>query len=77
MTAAAEEYEDLHRLVDQLAPDQVSEVRARVLQLVHTRDESIDLDSDELPALFGGFRAGRSDAARRTEEILREGYGQA
>jgi hypothetical protein len=31
---AAHDYEDLHRLVDQLTPDQVQEVRQHALRLV-------------------------------------------
>lgn len=54
----------------------MQEVRDRMLQLVHSRDHERGFDPDALPAFFGGFRAGRNDAARRTEEILAEGYGQ-
>jgi hypothetical protein len=75
MTARQEEYEDLHRLIDQLRPDQVHEERARLLQLVHSRTEEPELSPDGLPALFGAFQAGRSDASERVEEILEEGYG--
>lgn len=74
--ATAADYADLHQLVDQLKPDQVRDVRARVLQLVHSRDESINLDSDDLPELFGSIFAGRADVSDRVEEILRDGYGQ-
>ncbi|WP_405087878.1 hypothetical protein [Microbispora sp. NBC_01389] len=76
MTAPLEEYEDLHRLVDQLRPDQVREERARLLQLVHSRSEEPELGPDGLPTLFGAFRAGRSDASEQVEEILTEGYGR-
>ncbi|GII85332.1 hypothetical protein Ssi03_33220 [Sphaerisporangium siamense] len=75
MTAPQEEYEDLHRLIDQLRPDQVREERARLLQLVHSRTEEPELGPDGLPTLFGAFRAGRSDASEQVEEILAEGYG--
>jgi hypothetical protein len=74
--ATAEDYAYLHQLVDQLKPDQVQDARVHVLQLVHSRDESIDLDSDELPGLFGSVFAGRDDYSERVEEILGEGYGQ-
>ncbi|MGI5156263.1 hypothetical protein [Microbispora sp. CA-102843] len=74
MTAPREEYEDLHRLVDQLRPDQVREERARLLQLVYSREEP-ELGPDGLPALFGAFHANRSDASEQVEEILAEGYG--
>ncbi|RCG20137.1 hypothetical protein DQ384_37955 [Sphaerisporangium album] len=75
MTAPQEEYEDLHRLIDQLRPDQVREERARLLRLVHSRTEEPELGPDGVPTLFGAFQAGRSDASERVEEILAEGYG--
>lgn len=70
MPAPHEEYEDLHRLVDQLRPDQVREERARLLRLVHSSTEEPEVGPDGLPALFGAFQAGRSDASQRVE-----GYG--
>ncbi|MFG1616473.1 hypothetical protein [Nonomuraea wenchangensis] len=75
MTALQEEYEDLHRLVDQLRPDQVREGRARLLRLVHPGSEELELGRDGMPALFGAYEAGRSDASEQVEEILGEGYG--
>lgn len=76
MTAAHEGYEDLHQLIDQLAPDQLREARSHVLRLVRTRPVPAETDDEGLPAWFGAFQAGRSDTAGRTEEILREGYGR-
>ena len=76
MTAPLEEYEDLHRLVDQLRPDQVREERARLLQLVHSLSKEPELGPEGLPTLFGAFCAGRSDASEQVEEILTEGYGR-
>ncbi|MEU8244787.1 hypothetical protein [Nonomuraea sp. NPDC048916] len=75
MTAAApEEYEDLHRLVDQLTGEQLQEIRAHTLRLVHSSEHA---DSEPWPpAFFGSVRAGRSDLAARTEEILAEGFGR-
>ncbi|WP_157251960.1 hypothetical protein [Nonomuraea typhae] len=72
MTAASD-YEDLHRLVDELTPDQVRVAHAQVLSLVRSQTEA---DDSDLPSWFGRYRAGRTDAAQATEEILREGYGQ-
>lgn len=40
------------------------------------RSEEPELGPDGLPAFFGAFRAGRSDASERVEEILAEGYGR-
>lgn len=70
---AAHDYEDIHRLVDQLTPDQLKAARTQILRLVHSQDESAE---EEMPSWFGAFHAGRRNAARRTEEILKEGYGQ-
>ncbi|MGA4990719.1 hypothetical protein [Nonomuraea bangladeshensis] len=75
MTALQEEYEDLHRLVDQLRPDQVREERARLLRLVHPGSEAPELGHNGMPTLFGAYEAGRSDASEQVEEILGEGYG--
>ncbi|WP_228011033.1 hypothetical protein [Nonomuraea phyllanthi] len=75
MTAPQEEYDDLHRLVDQLRPDQVREERARLLRLVHSQPGEPELGPSGVPTLFGAFEAGRSDASEQVEEILSEGYG--
>lgn len=75
MTAPQEEYDDLHRLVDQLRPDQVREERARLLQLVHSQPGEPELGPSGVPTLFGAFEAGRNDASEQVEEILSEGYG--
>ncbi|MGW4424718.1 hypothetical protein [Streptosporangium sp. NPDC004631] len=73
MTAAPEEFEDMHRLVDRLTPDQLREVRAHTLRLVHSdRGES---GQEWPPAWFGSVVTEQDDIAERTEEILREGYG--
>jgi hypothetical protein len=75
MTAAApEEYENMHRLVDQLTGDQLREIRAHTLRLVQSSEHA---ESESWPpAFFGSVRAGRSDVAARTEEILAEGFGR-
>lgn len=46
-----EEYEDMHRLVDQLAPDQLPKVRTQTLQLVSSSISS--KDSTLATALLG------------------------
>lgn len=72
--AAPEEYDDLHRLVDQLAGHQLQEIRAHTLRLVHASGHS---ESEPWPpAFFGSVHAGRSDVSARTEEILAEGFGR-
>ncbi|WP_061296929.1 hypothetical protein [Herbidospora cretacea] len=75
MTAAApEEYEDLHRLVDQLNGDQLREIREHTLRLVHP-EESAEGGAWP-PSFFGSMRSGRSDLATRTDEYLAEGFGR-
>lgn len=77
MTAEAHHYDDLHRLVDQLNPDQADAVRAVVLQLVVAADSpgSADNDSDEQPRRhfsFAGSISAEPDFAERSEDILNE-----
>lgn len=77
MTAEAHHYDDLHRLVDQLNPDQAEAVHAVVLQLVVAADSpgSADNDSDEQPRRhfsFAGSISAEPDFAERSEEILNE-----
>ncbi|MEV4286903.1 hypothetical protein AB0K40_15475 [Nonomuraea bangladeshensis] len=51
MTEPREEYEELHRLVDRLRPDQVREARARLHRLVHSGpEEQRRLSAEELVA---------------------------
>jgi hypothetical protein len=73
MTAAPEEYEDMHRLVDRLTPDQLHEVRAHTLRLVHSG--AGDSGQEWPPAWFGSLTTKQDDIAERTEEILHQGYG--
>jgi hypothetical protein len=63
----------MHRLVDELTPDQSKVVHDQVLSMVRSRSE---INEEGLPLWFGRYRTGRIDAARTTEEILGEGYGQ-
>lgn len=74
MTAASEEYEEMHRLVDQLTPDQLREIRARTVRLVHSSEHTED--SQWPPSWVGSIHAGRSDVSERVEEILAEGFGR-
>ncbi|MER6825152.1 hypothetical protein ABT352_04115 [Streptosporangium sp. NPDC000563] len=73
MTAAPEEYEDMHRLVDRLTPDQLHEVRAHTLRLVHSGEG--ESGQEWPPSWFGSVTTGRDDIAERTEDLLRQGYG--
>jgi hypothetical protein len=72
MTAASEEYEEMHRLVDQLTPDQLREVRACTVRLVHSSERTED--SQWPPSWVASIHAGRPDVSKRVEEILAEGF---
>lgn len=72
MTAASEEYEEMHRLVDQLTPDQLQEIRACAVRLVHSSEHADD--SQWPPWWVASIHAGRSDVSERVEEILAEGF---
>ncbi|WP_433661813.1 hypothetical protein ACQPW1_06370 [Nocardia sp. CA-128927] len=77
---AAYDYEDLHRLVDRLTPDQAHALRAVALQLVVTTPEP---DTATEPAgercrhlSFAGTMQAEPDLAARSEEMLREERGK-
>ncbi|GAA4210596.1 hypothetical protein [Microbispora amethystogenes] len=70
MTAASEEYEDLHRLVDQLNPEQAGELRAHALRLVHSSEHTED--SAWPPSWVGAIDAARTDISERLEELRGE-----
>lgn len=71
MTAAApEEYEDMHRLVDQLTGDQLRVLHAQALRLVHSSEHTED--SVWPPSWVGSIRADRSDIAERHEQLRDE-----
>lgn len=59
----ADDYEDLHRLVDRLGPEQLREVRAHALRLVTTDDRplswtALDRTAAALPDVdYARFRA--------------------
>lgn len=70
---AAQEYSELHRLVDRLTPRQVHALHAVALELVRDDDRSdVSSDGDEpvrsLP--FIGIGHGGPDLAERSQEIL-------
>jgi hypothetical protein len=64
------EWEELHRLVDELPEDEVAEA----LRLVHRRQDRTARPWP--PAWFGAGRGSRTDVAARSEEILRDGFGR-
>jgi hypothetical protein len=77
---AAHEYEDLHRLVDQLSPEQVRRLRVlaaadpELQELLDSAPEELDTDDrhGRLMALAGIWRSGPVDAADRHDELIRE-----
>jgi hypothetical protein len=80
--AAARDYEELHRLVDRLSPEQVQRLRvfAEADPELHEllagapADQSADAPGarQRLLALAGIWRTGPSDAAVRHDELIRE-----
>ncbi|MEV0363796.1 hypothetical protein [Nocardia fusca] len=74
---AAYDYEDLHRLVDRLTPDQARALRAVALQLVVTEASEEDDAAEAVGGRrrhlsFAGVMQAEPDLAERSEEILRE-----
>ncbi|MBF6167295.1 hypothetical protein IU486_21435 [Streptomyces gardneri] len=78
---AAYDYEDLHRLVDRLTPDQAHALRAVALQLV-VADTAEGGSVTEPPGerrrrlSFAGMMHAEPDLAVRSEELLREERGR-
>nr|MDT0659569.1 hypothetical protein [Micromonospora sp. DSM 115978] len=81
MTAAfAEEYEELHRLVDRLPVERVRALRAVAIHLVEERPaERVEAEPDDRPRRrlsFVGIMDAEPNLAARSEEILREELGR-
>jgi hypothetical protein len=75
---AAHDYEDLHRLVDRLTPVQARELRNHALRLVdeEQREEpTADVGSVPRDLSFIGIIHAEPDLADRSEEILRQEFG--
>jgi hypothetical protein len=73
---AAHDYEHMHRLVDQLTPDQVRQLRRQALRLVGESDqESDDPQSATIPA-FAGILDGPSDLSERIDEFVAERFNR-
>ncbi|KIA60849.1 hypothetical protein [Nocardia vulneris] len=78
---AAHDYEDLHRLVDRLTPDQAHALRAVALQLVVTDTPEQSPTSTEpgkrrRHLSFAGVMDAEPDLAARSEDLLREERGR-
>lgn len=65
------ERDELRELVEQLADEEVPAALADLRRHLRSAD-----DRAWPPAFFGAGRAGRSDVAARSEEILGEGFGR-
>ena len=72
MTAEAHNYDELHRLVDRLEPDQADAVRAVVLQLVSAGHGVPEHPDRQRHFSFAGSISAEPDFAERSEEILEE-----
>ena len=81
MTAAAHNYEDLHRLVDQLRPEQTEPAHALLLQLVDAARTGPDTPTGDQRGTeprryrrlsFAGIISAEPDLAERSEDIIRE-----
>ncbi|ACZ85213.1 hypothetical protein [Streptosporangium roseum] len=71
MSAAHEEYDDLHRLVDRLTLNQARALRAVALELVESEPVPRAEAHDRRRRLsFAGIIADEPDSAQRSEEIL-------
>ncbi|AVH20590.1 hypothetical protein IU438_17950 [Nocardia cyriacigeorgica] len=78
---AAHHYDDLHRLVDRLTPDQARALRAVALQLVVTdaseRESAAEPGGERRRRLsFAGLMRAEPDLAARSEDLLREERGK-
>ncbi|WP_433195301.1 hypothetical protein ACQP1G_40965 [Nocardia sp. CA-107356] len=78
---AAHDYDDLHRLVDRLTPDQAHALRAVALQLVVTdatqQTPTTDSTGERRRHLsFAGMMDAEPDLAARSEDLLREERGK-
>jgi hypothetical protein len=65
------ERDELRELVEQLADEEVPAALADLRRRLRSAG-----DRAWPPAFFGAGRAGRSDVAARSEEILGEGFGR-
>jgi hypothetical protein len=81
VTAAAHNYEDLHRLVDQLRPDQTEPAHALLLQLVDPTPTDADTSAQGREETerrryrrlsITGIISAEPDLAERSEDIIRE-----
>ncbi|MEU9830240.1 hypothetical protein AB0D67_01750 [Streptosporangium sp. NPDC048047] len=75
MSAAPEEYGDLHRLVDRLTLSQARALRAVVLELVESEPSlPAETHGRRRRLSFAGIIDDEPDSAQRSEEILRDRF---
>lgn len=67
---AAERYPDLHRMIDELEPDQAEQVRSQVLRLVRHVQGGRGLH------VLGLFDGPAEDLGANSEEIIRSEAGR-
>jgi hypothetical protein len=80
VTAAAHNYEDLHRLVDQLRPEQTEPAHTLLLQLVDAPAEAGTATGEQGGSerrryrrlSITGIISAEPDLAERSEDIIRE-----
>ena len=76
------EYVDLHRLVDQLDPDQVRALRAVAEQMLRARPgdgehpDSVLADEPVRDLSFIGLFEGEADLSERARDILRDDFAR-
>lgn len=78
---AHDHYEDIHRLVDRLGPDQADALRAVALQLVRidpaSPEGSHEPPGNWPPPWFGSITSDDPNIAERSRDILRAEYGRS
>jgi hypothetical protein len=74
---AVRDYEDFNRLLDQLPPERVQELRHHALRLVEEQGQKTATQMRSTPrdlSIIGLIHA-EPDLAERAKEIVREGLG--
>jgi hypothetical protein len=66
--------EELHRLIDQLTPDQAAELRAHALRLVEAQAPREDQAGPVRRLSFIGIVDGPHDLAERTKDFVAERF---
>lgn len=78
MAGMTEARDELHRLVDDLPEDQVADLLADARRRAELQAPAVERTWP--PAFFGSIKSarnGRTDNARRVDELLAEGFGRS